>query len=735
MLFNRSVLSLIFFCAWTGLSLGAAPERSGQTETDTPKEYSSPFANPKDSPALPNVLLIGDSISIGYTVEVRRQLQGQADVFRIPSNGKNSAFGAKHLDQWIGERKWDVIHFNWGLWDLCYRNPKSKMQGNRDKVNGTLTATPERYRANLKTIVARLQETGATLIWCATTPVPEGEAGRKLGDDVKYNRIAEEIMEVNGVLINDLHTHALAKLPEIQIREGDVHYTTDGYKYLASKVGKKIAAQLQQHDAGTTALTVASPFTDHAVLQRDSEVPVWGTAAAGSTVTVNFAGQTKTSLAGPNGRWKVLLDPMPANADPQVLQVSGPHSQISFSDVVVGEVWICSGQSNMQFSARAVPEIKGLIERAKNIRSFEVKRTVAFTQQDRCEGEWVTTPPDSAVAFSFAYFLQASADVPVGILLTCWGSSSLEAWMPREMAESVPHFDVLMDEFDADIETRSRIAKILNGPKPWSNRDDIFLRRQSSILYNAMMHPLVPYACRGLVWYQGERNTQSMFGMLEEPWFARNSGMLKYGDTLKLWMQRYRQEWGRDDLHFLVVMLPGYGKVLPGGPKGEAETPAAHSWAWMRESQLKALELPHTSVANTIDLGDATNVHPKDKLPVGQRLALLAERDTLGREVQARGPEMKRVEVQGDKLVIEFDHADSLKTTNGQAPTGFWLADESKEWRKATAELDGQTVVLRSPKLAMPLYVRYAFTGKPNVNLVNAAGLPAVPFRTDQFEP
>ncbi len=226
--------------------VSGAEELADKTELYTDKEYSSAFANPTDNPDRPNVLLIGDSISIGYTVDVRKQQAGKADVFRIPGNGKNSAYGLKNLNKWLGERKWDVIHFNWGLWDLCYRNPESKTQGYRDKVNGTITATPEQYRANMEKIVARLKKTGATLIWCTTTPVPEGEAGRKLGDDLLYNKVAEEIMTANGVVINDLHAHALLKHSDIQKKKGDVHYTPDGSAYLAEKVAAAISAALEE---------------------------------------------------------------------------------------------------------------------------------------------------------------------------------------------------------------------------------------------------------------------------------------------------------------------------------------------------------------------------------------------------------------------------------------------------------------------------------------------------------
>lgn len=482
-------------------------------------------------------------------------------------------------------------------------------------------------------------------------------------------------------------------------------------------------------------LTLASPFTDHAILQRDMPIPVWGKADPGSEVTVEFAGRKFSTVADGEGDWKLELNPMSATFEPQELRVSADEAVLSCEDILIGEVWICSGQSNMQMGYGGIPDIKALVPAAENIRSFTVKRTVAFTEQDTCEGEWVAKIPDSAVGFAFAHFLEQAAEVPVGIILTCWGSSSIEAWMPRDMTKTVPHFKTMMEEFDADAKTRDRIASILDGPKPWSNGDDVFLRRQSNILYNAMMHPLAPYASRGLIWYQGERNTQSMNGMLKEPWFSRNSGILKYGDTLTKWIQRYRKEWGRDDFHFLIVMLPGYHKSPDTGEHKGAEHPAAHSWAWMRESQMKVQKLERVSVANTIDLGDVKNIHPKDKLPIGERLALLAARDTLGHEVVAEGPEFDRTETQGDHLIVHFDHSEGLETNDGEPPAAFWLSDESKNWVKAEAELKGQTVVLRSPELEKPLFVRYAFAGKPNVNLVNGAGLPAYPFRTDNFKP
>lgn len=205
------------------------------------------FENPKtDDPKLPNVLIIGDSISIGYTPFVRNGLEKRADVYRIKGNGKYSGFGVEKLDEWLSmNSQWDVIHFNWGLWDLCYRNPKSKAQGHRDKENGNLTTTTQQYQKNLEAIVARLKKTGAKLIWCATTPVPEGEVGRHHGDAINYNKVAAEVMQKNDIVINDLHSHALKKLPEIMVKKGDVHFTQAGSKHLAEKVIREISAQIE----------------------------------------------------------------------------------------------------------------------------------------------------------------------------------------------------------------------------------------------------------------------------------------------------------------------------------------------------------------------------------------------------------------------------------------------------------------------------------------------------------
>jgi hypothetical protein len=227
-------------------SVMANDKLADKSELYQGKEYKEAFANPVDNPKLPRVLLIGDSISIGYTVPTRKQLAGIANVHRIPVNGETSENGVSKLKSWLGDKKWDVIHFNWGLWDLAYRHPDSKEQGHRDKIHGKLSATPEAYREHLEAAVKILQETGATLIWCNTTPVPEGEVGRNVGDDLIYNKIAEEVMKKHNILIDDLYAHALKKLPDIQLKPGDVHFTNPGYDYLAEEVARSIRTVIEK---------------------------------------------------------------------------------------------------------------------------------------------------------------------------------------------------------------------------------------------------------------------------------------------------------------------------------------------------------------------------------------------------------------------------------------------------------------------------------------------------------
>lgn len=251
----KPIIALVL--AFVALALGsdAAPQKNKDAVPP------APFTPPADAAGdwamqadekLPNVLLIGDSISIGYTRDVRKALKGRANVFRpmkaggkSPDNCGDTTIGLKNLDHWLGKRHWNVIHFNWGLWDLCYRSPESKSQGNRDKANGKVSTTPEDYERQLEQLVRKLKATGAKLIWASTTLVPEGEAGRFVGDDVKYNAIAARVMERHGIEVNDLNALTRTFAPELFVKPGDVHYTAQGSQRLAAQVAEKIGAALK----------------------------------------------------------------------------------------------------------------------------------------------------------------------------------------------------------------------------------------------------------------------------------------------------------------------------------------------------------------------------------------------------------------------------------------------------------------------------------------------------------
>jgi len=470
-------------------------------------------------------------------------------------------------------------------------------------------------------------------------------------------------------------------------------------------------------------LELASPFTEHMVLQRDMEVPVWGWGTPGQKIEVSVDGKHARTTAKPDGSWMATLPPVEAGG-PYTFTVSSGSETIAFEDVLAGEVWICSGQSNMQFGRAGMDGAKRMLKEAagRPLRSMNVMQDVSLAPRKRCKGAWKASPSASAVAFAFSLHLQMGlGKVPVGVIVTSWGSSSIEGWMPLDMTSQLPHFKKAMATFEKNDKTKVvQLIKDRADGKKWPRQKNIYLRTRPNILYNAMLHPLIPYASRGMVWYQGEANAKNV------------ESMLRYGNSLKLWTQRLRKAWGRDDFYMDAVMLPRFARTAD---QKAPDDPTAQSWAWFRNSQLELLELPHTGVAVTVDLGAPNNIHPHDKEPVGKRLALLALHDVNGKDVAARGPTLDRAEPRGSSLRVSFDRANGLATTDGKAPRSFWLAGTDGQWAPAEARIDGEAVVLMSPKVPQPKFVRYAFVAVPDVNLVNGAKLPAVPFRTDRFEP
>ncbi|MDF1659593.1 MAG: sialate O-acetylesterase, partial [Verrucomicrobiales bacterium] len=407
-----------------------------------------------------------------------------------------------------------------------------------------------------------------------------------------------------------------------------------------------------------------------------------------------------------------------------------------FDDVLAGEVWICCGQSNMQMGHNRIPDIAALVEETiaakRPVRTLQISQNISFSEEERTGAEWSTTPPDSAVAAAFACKLQAAIDVPVAVVVAAWGSSSLEGWMPAALTEELPHFAAMMEDHLADttitdmiIAANAGTPTITNYSKdPKENAQltkkhraaNIYARTRPNMLYNAMLHPIIPMAAQGMVYYQGEANTRS------------TEDMLQYSTSQRAWLELLRKRTGRDDWRFLSVMLPGFAR----SPNVDLEAVDITTWSTMRDHQLKILELPHTAVACTIDLGDAKDIHPKDKFPIGERLALLARRDTCGETgLLAQGPTFAGMKKEGSSITVQFDHAKGLSTSDGESPKAFWVSDGDNQWYRAGARIEGEAIILTAPEGITPKHARYAFAAKPVVNLINEAGLPAYPFTTD----
>jgi len=461
-------------------------------------------------------------------------------------------------------------------------------------------------------------------------------------------------------------------------------------------------------------------FDDHMVLQQEMPVPIWGTAKKGEKITVSFDGQKKTTITNSDGKWMVTLKPLKASFKGKTLKISG-DTDVSFSDVVVGEVWICSGQSNMAFPRNLVEELTPLYEKVKNkssLRTLKIIETASLTPMDNAVAKWSTLPSESAVAFSFSYHLQKEINVPVGIIATNWGGTQIESWMPKELTKELPHFKEKMEAFQINDKKKieayiKKTEKYPNRGKGLERKQEVYLRSNPNILYNAMIHPLIPFAFRGMVWYQGEGNSKTS---LEHE---------RYKKSLPIWVKKLRENWNRD-FCFMAVMLPGFGRGMK-----NVEYPNVFCWASFREAQENLLTEPNTFISNSIDLGSINNLHPSDKEPIGQRLSLLARKHIYAQDIEAQGPCYQKHTIKDDKLIIHFDHAKGLKTKDGSSPKGFWLSGENEQWYMADAKIDGTTVILNSKEVKNPKACRYAFAAKPTVNLVNSAGLPAYPFRTD----
>ncbi len=448
-------------------------------------------------------------------------------------------------------------------------------------------------------------------------------------------------------------------------------------------------------------VSLPSVFGDHIVLQRDRPVPVWGTAHPNEKVTVTIAGQTKMARTNTKGRWRVVLDPMKAGG-PHELVVTG-RNEIRLADCLVGDVWICSGQSNMAFAVRSGNDAQAEIAAAEHprIRLLTVPRRPQETPQADFQGAWVTCSPKtvgtfSAVGYFFGRDLQRHLDVPIGLVNTSYGGTPAEAWTDAKALAHEKKLSPLVARWKTAVKRNDKMR--LHPHRPAS-------------LWNGMVAPLVPVAMRGVIWYQGESNA---------------GRAVQYETLFPTMISAWRKRWAQGDFPFLFVQLANF--------KARREAPGESAWAELREAQrLTLTKLPHTGMAVIIDIGDAGNIHPKNKQDVGKRLAALALAGTYRREVVPCGPLFQRAERSGKRLVLHFEHAAGLCTQDDEPLQGFAVAGRDRHWVWAKAHIDGETVIVEHPAGKRARYVRYGWADNPACNLANGAELPASPLRTDRL--
>ncbi len=485
----------------------------------------------------------------------------------------------------------------------------------------------------------------------------------------------------------------------------------------------------------STKLQANALFTDHMVLQRERGIPVWGTGTDGETVTVHIRELSAEAVVR-GGEWKVTLPAMEAGG-PYELTIQAGGDKLTFRDVLVGDVWLAGGQSNMEWrladSSNADQEAA-----AANfplVRYYEVPR-VAYDDGQEHAGAWAVCSPETvkqftAVGYHFARTLVGELDVPIGIVGCNWGGTSASCWVPEEAIASDPELRVYVDVYkekvsELDPETAKkeqddyqaavdawvrRESEGLKGaelgdfpwPPPLNERS--FLRPNG--LYGTMLRKAVPYGIKGFIYYQGESDA-------DRPHL--------YDRLMAVMIGQWRQDWGDDSLPFLFVQLPGYGD------------PYDHdgvNWPLLREAQQRASErIPNTAMAVILDCGEENDIHPRDKRPVGERLGGIALKEVYGRDVACYGPFFKSLAIDGSKAIVSFSHAESgLASTSGEV-LGFEIAGTDGKFVKADAVIAGSTVVVSSAEVAVPAAVRYAWASWPTATLKNGIGLPAAPFRT-----
>ncbi len=471
-------------------------------------------------------------------------------------------------------------------------------------------------------------------------------------------------------------------------------------------------------------VSLPSIFSDHMVMQRDRPVHVWGMAAPQERVTVEFRGKSNSTTADELGQWSIYMAPGGAGG-PFKLAVKSTNA-LTLNDVMVGDVWFASGQSNMEFSMSDLANAAEQIAEAShpNIRYLRAQhQSSAYPLRNAAVDAWTTLDPQSArsfsaVAYYFAREIEAQQHVPIGIIESAWGGTVAEAWTSTRALADPSLSSVFTawanmqerEETELLLAKRDLELKAAGKPTPKREWHPELQSWAPSGLYNAMVAPFTPFAIRGVIWYQGESNSRPDRNQLYR---------LLFPALIRDW----RARWQQGDFPFLFVQIANFAS----GP-GE-------DWAVVRDAQRETLSLTNTGMAVTIDIGDAEDVHPKNKKDVGHRLALAARAVSYGENIEYSGPLMRSVIEDERGLRIWFDHAASGLVAKRGALKGFEVAGEDGKYVPAQASTDGTTIVVSSASVAQPRSVRYAWSNNPEANLYNAEGLPASPFRWPMVQP
>ena len=476
------------------------------------------------------------------------------------------------------------------------------------------------------------------------------------------------------------------------------------------------------------------------VLQQGQKNRVWGWAEPGEKVTVSVADQTQSATADSKGCWSLQLDSLPVGG-PHVVTIEGTNT-ITLSDVLVGEVWLCSGQSNMQFSVASAndPDLETRTAKFPKIRLISVPQVGTQEPQKDFKGEWTVCSPEtvadfSAVGFFFGRLLHQTLDVPIGLIDNSWGGSACEAWVRRDVLEADEQYKPLLERWKVTEETydhektvaayQERLAKwkeqvkaakasgkaVPQQPRP--PRNPLTGQHRPANLYNGVLKPIIGYGIRGTIWYQGESNAGRAY---------------QYRDLFPLMIQLWRNEWNQGDFPFYWVQLADF--------RAEQPEPKESDWAELREAQTMTMsKLPNTGEAVITDLGEGCDIHPKNKQDVAKRLARWALACDYGIDIVYRSPLYKGMEKQGKKIRVTFDHVGGgLDTFDVNEPIGFAIAGEDRKFVWAKAKIVGKDAVeVWSDEVAEPVAVRYAWADNPVCNFQNREGLPVTPFRTDDW--